>query len=551
MRVDDSWRKLASNDIAVLVLWATAGVLLHTVTNGQYGFHRDELATLDDARSLEWGYVAYPPLTPFLARVAFTLFGPSLVGLRSFAAVALGLVLVLTGLMARHLGGGRQAQIVAALAAAIGGVAFGGGRLFQYVSFDYLWWVAAAYFMVRLLASDDPRWCLAIGAAIGLGMLTKYTMMFLTAGIATGFLLTPARRFLRSPWLWCGIALALMIFLPNLLWQMRHHFVSLDFLKSIHARDVSIGRTDSFVLDQFWIATNPPTVPLWLAGLFYLFATTDGRRYRPIGWMFIVPFVLFVVGKARGYYLAPGYPMLFAAGAVWGERWVASLSTRRALVIRRTTWRALAIGALVDAAIVLPIAPPGSLWWQFADRANGGNFNEEIGWPEFVQTIASIRDSLPVEERSRLGILAGDSGQAGAINLYGSTLKLPRAICGMNSHWLRGYGDPPPETVIVVGMSRDFAQRAFESCQIAGHVSNRFGIGNSTIRNPDIFVCHSLQQPWPQFWRGFQYYGSVRLPSLKEAWSGNELGSVCWQHVSAGELAGGHPSFQQISNRGY
>jgi hypothetical protein len=198
MRVGDSWRKLASSDLAVLVLWATAGVLLHTVTNGQYGFHSDELATLDDARSLAWGYVAYPPLTPFLARVAFILFGPSLIGLRLFPAVALGLVLVLTGLMARHLGGGRQAQIVAALAAAIGGIAFSGGTLFQYVSFDYLWWVAAAYSMVRLLTSDDPRWCLAVGAAIGLGMLTKYTMIFLAVGIAAGFLFTPARRYLRS-----------------------------------------------------------------------------------------------------------------------------------------------------------------------------------------------------------------------------------------------------------------------------------------------------------------------------------------------------------------
>jgi hypothetical protein len=129
-------------------------------------------------------------------------------------------------------------------------------------------------------------------------------------------------------------------------------------LKSIHARDIHIGRTDTFVLDQFWIATNPPTVPLWLAGLFYLFATHDGKRYRPIGWMFIVPFALFVIGRGRGYYMAPAYPMLLAAGAVWGEWWVASLSSRRALVIRRTTWIALAIGALVDAALVLPIAPP-------------------------------------------------------------------------------------------------------------------------------------------------------------------------------------------------
>jgi len=258
------------------------------------------LAILDDARSLTWGYVAYPPVTPFLARIAFILFGPSLIGLRFFAAVALGIVLVVTGLMACHLGGGRQAQIVAALAAAIGGVAFSGGALFMYVSFDYLWWVAAAYFMVRLLASDDPRWCLAVGAAIGLGMLTKYTMMFLAVGIAAGFLFTPARRYLRSPWLWCGVAIAFVIFLPNCIWQIQHHFVSLDFLRSIHARDIRIGRTDRFVLNQFWSATNPATVPLWLAGLFYLFATQDGKRYRPIGWMFIIPFVLFVIGRGRG-----------------------------------------------------------------------------------------------------------------------------------------------------------------------------------------------------------------------------------------------------------
>jgi 4-amino-4-deoxy-L-arabinose transferase-like glycosyltransferase len=192
---------LASNDVAVLALWAAAGVLLHIVTDGQYGFHRDELATLDDARSLAWGYVAYPPVTPFLARVAFILFGPSLIGLRFFAAMALGLVMVLTGLMARRLGAGRQAQVVAALAAVIGGVAFSGGTLLQYVSFDYLWWVAAAYFMVRLLASNDPRWCLAVAAMIGLGMLTKYTIIFLVVGIAASLLFTSARLVSDlSPW---------------------------------------------------------------------------------------------------------------------------------------------------------------------------------------------------------------------------------------------------------------------------------------------------------------------------------------------------------------
>ena len=217
---------------------------------------------------------------------------------------------------------------MAALAAAISGAAFSAGTLFQYVSFDYLWWVAAAYFMVRLLASDDPRWCLAVGAAIGLGMLQNTPLCFWLWALSPACFLH--RRDVISAARGFGAALlSVVIFLPNFLWQIKHHFISLDFLKSIHARDVRIGRTDSFVLDQFWVATNPPTVPLWLAGLFYLFATQEGKRFRPIGWMFIMPFLLFMIGRARGYYMAPAYPMLFAAGAVWGERWVASLSSRR------------------------------------------------------------------------------------------------------------------------------------------------------------------------------------------------------------------------------
>jgi hypothetical protein len=283
--------------------------------------------------------------------------------------------------------------------------------------------------------------------------------------------------------------------------------VTLDFLRNIHARDVRMGRTDNFVIEQFWVTTNPATVPLWLAGLFYLFFTQEGKRYRTIGWMFIVPFALFVIAKGRAYYMAPGYPALMAAGAAWGERWVGSLSLPRALAIRRTTRNALVVGGLVVAALVLPIAPPGSFWWQLTDKAIGGNFNEQIGWPELVQTVAGIRDGLPIEDKSRLGILVGDSGMAGAINLYGPALGLPRAICGMNSHWFRGYGNPPPETVIVVGMTRVFAESAFKSCEIAGHVTNRFGVRNSSIPNTEIFVCHGLREPWSSFWQHIRSFG--------------------------------------------
>src|SRR5271165_413184 len=186
--------------VSVLMVIAALRILLQTLANIHYGFHRDELATLDDARYLAWGYVAYPPVTPFLGRVALELFGTSLRGVRFFPALAEAVAVVLSGLMARELGGKRLAQVVAALAVAIAPVSLFSGAVLQYVAFDYVWWVLTAYFLIRLLRTEDPRWWLAVGAAIGMGMMTKYTMIFLVAGIAAGVLLTNTRRYLRSPW---------------------------------------------------------------------------------------------------------------------------------------------------------------------------------------------------------------------------------------------------------------------------------------------------------------------------------------------------------------
>jgi 4-amino-4-deoxy-L-arabinose transferase-like glycosyltransferase len=499
--------KRVSADFAILAALALIGVLLHTLTNGQYGFHRDELATLDDARYLAWGYVAYPPVTPFIARMALELFGPSLAGVRLFAAMAQAAALVLTGLMARQLGGGRPAQIVAALAVAISPVSLSAGALFQYVSFDYLWWVAAAYSIIRLLRSEDPRWWLAVGVVIGLGMMTKYTVVFLVAGVIAGVLLTPARRYLRSPWLWCGVALSLAIFLPNFIWQVHHGFISLDFLSHIHARDVRIGRTQNFLIDQLLVAANPFTILLWVAGLFYFLVARDGKRFRLLGWMFVVPLMLFLLAKGRGYYMAPAYPMLLAAGAVLEARAVASLAAGRARLVRGHTCVTLAVGAALAIAVVLPIAPVNSSWWKVANRIDD-DFREEIGWPELVDTIAGIHASLSPGERAHVSILAGNYGEAGAIDLYGPAHGLPKAISGINSYWARGYGDPPPRTLIVVGISREFLERNFESCVLAGHVANRYGVENEeTTRHPDLFVCGQPREPWPVFWKQFQYYG--------------------------------------------
>src|SRR5580658_6399738 len=251
------------NTLVVVGIALTVAVA-HLLTNGRYGFHRDELQVLSDARHLDWGFVAYPPLTPFLERIGLGIFGLSLVGLRLFSVIAQAAAVVVTGLMARELGGGRWAQATAALAVAVSPLPLFEGTEFQYTTFDYLWWVLIAYFTIRLLRTGNPRWWLAIGAAVGLGLLTKYSIVFYIAGILAGVVLSRARTFLKSPWFYAGIGLAFLICLPNFLWQLRHEFISYHFLQHIHARDVGQGRADGFLKDQVLICINPFVAPVCL-----------------------------------------------------------------------------------------------------------------------------------------------------------------------------------------------------------------------------------------------------------------------------------------------
>ncbi len=491
------------SDTALLIYIALATVIVHLITGRNYGFHRDELATLEDARHLARGYIAYPPVTPFFGRISLLLFGTSLTGFRFFAAVAEAAAVVITGLMARDLGGRRRAQMVAAVAALPFCIA--AGTLMQYVSFDYLAWVLTAYFFIRLLKTEDPRWWTAIGAGIGFGLMSKYSIVFFVAGLLVGMLLTSARRYLLSKWFWVGVGVAFLIFLPNFLWQVQHGFISIDFLKHIHARDVRIGRTENFLPGQLNLILL--AFPLCLAGLYFYFVAGAGRRFRTVGWMYVVPLLLFVIGKGRAYYLGAAYPMLYAGGAVWGEQWLASMKRGTANLVRALAWVALLADVVLMSALFLQIAPVNSSWWKFAIKSNG-DFVEEIGWPELVRIVAQIRDSLPVEDRAHLGILAGNYGEAGALNLYGPEYGLPRAISGINSFWQRGYGDPPPQTLIVVGLSQGFLERQFASCQLAAHVWNHYGVQNEETRDhPDIYVCRGLKQSWPEFWKSFRYYG--------------------------------------------
>jgi 4-amino-4-deoxy-L-arabinose transferase-like glycosyltransferase len=490
------------NDFAILMAIAAGTLLVHLLAAGRYGFNRDELSFLEDARHLSWGYVAYPPLTPFFGRLALGLFGTSLVGFRFFSALVQAVSVVLTGSMAKDMGGGRAAQVVAACASIP--FSLGVGALMQYMSFDYFAWVLTAFFLVHLIKTSNPRYFVLVGASIGLGMLAKYTMLFLAIGVLAGLLLSDTRKYLRTIWPWLGLLISLIIVAPNFLWQAQHHFVTYDFLRFIHQRDVAEGLTQSFLPDQLEMTLL--SFPLWIAGLYFCLRTREGRNFRALAWTFLVTLGLFLLAKGRGYYLAPAYPMLYAVGAVWGERWVSTLTVARAKKIRVAVAAALTLNILGAMAVALPLAPVPSAWFRLADKVNV-TLRDEIGWEDLVTTLTQVRDSLPAESRAQLGILAENYGEVGAINLYGPSHGLPRAMSGVNSSWERGYGDPPPQTLIIVGFPRAFVEANFASCRLAAQNTNSLGVVNEeTTERRDIFVCGPPKAGWQQFWRTFQYF---------------------------------------------
>lgn len=489
-------------EIALLLTIAGAVALLHLLTNGRYGFHRDEFQFLSDAKHLDWGFVAYPPVTPALERIGLELFGVSLVGLRLFSVLAQSAAIILTGLMARELGGGRWAQVAAAVSVALSPLPIFEGTEFQYSSFDYLWWVWIAYLVVRLLRSDDARWWLGIGAVLGIGLETKYTILFYIVGILGGMILTPARKFFATRWFWAGVGIALLIFLPNFLWQSRHGFISQQFLQHIHARDVGEGRAKGFLWQQVVICANLFATPLWVAGLV---ALRRSPRYRMLAWMYLIPLALFFFGNGRSYYLAAAYPMLFAMGGVVGERWVAG---RRewAVAIRASYFVGVALCGALFIAILVPVASGGRLK-AFALK-NSDDLREEIGWDDLVKTVAGIRDGLPAAQQQSVGVITGNYGEQGAIEILGPAYHLPAPISMTNSAWLRGYPTPQPTTLIVLGFTREAVDRAFSGCRVAGRNGNSEGVRNEESQyHPEIFVCDAPRLPWPEFWRKYQSFG--------------------------------------------
>ncbi len=270
----------------------------------------------------------------------------------------------------------------------------------------------------------------------------------------------------------------------------------------IHARDVRLGRADEYYADQLRFTMFG--LPLAVAGLVSL---VRSDRFRLLSAFYIGPFVLFALLRGRGYYLLPAYPVLYAAGAVAFERVLTARSRLTRASIRAVVFTAMVADAAAVAWAYLPVWKPNSPGWNWQMK-NNYDMADEVGWPEFVAQVAAVRDTLTSDERSHLGILANNYGEAGSLALYGPQYGLPTPISSTNGFHARGYGSIPPEIVIVVGSRLGDQQLNFASCAVAGIVAIPFGVKNEeSIDHPEILVCRHLRKPWPEAWKKSQVFG--------------------------------------------
>lgn len=505
---------VAQFGLAVVALLALGKLVLHLATTGRfgYGYFVDEVYYLAIADHLAWGYVDMPPLFPALVALVKATLGSSLFAIRLMPALAGAGLVLLTGLFARRFiggGGGVWAQAMAALAVITAPIFLAMHDLLTMNALEPLIWTGCAWLLVRLLDGEDPRLWLAFGALAGLGLNTKHSMAFFGVGIVIGLLATPARHIFRERWIWLGGLVALALVLPNLIWMISHGFPHLEMLANIaeNGRNVSLNPIE-FMAQQI-LMFNPLAFPLWLAGLAWLLFGREGRRYRPLGIAYLAVIALMLVLDGRVYYPAPVYPMLFAAGGAACERFLA-VGRRRLL---RPAWTAVLLisGALLAPAFV-PILPPetfiryaqatgiqqpriethrmGPLPQLFADR---------FGWREMAEVVAGIYHRLPPHERAKAAIFGQNYGQAGAIDLYGPQLGLPKAISGHLAYHDWGPRSYTGEVMIVMDDDRETLEQIFESVEWAGRVEHRYSM---PYQHFDVFVCRrprmTLAEIWPR-----------------------------------------------------
>jgi hypothetical protein len=496
---------------AVLVgLIALTKLVLHLAAAGRYGYFRDELYYIACSRHLDWGYVDQPPLIALVTWLELHIGGTSLHSLRFTPAIAGTALLILTAFLAREIGARKFGIWFASLATACVGVSFVMDYLLTMNAFEPLFWTGCAYILVRIVNTANQKLWLWFGVLAGIGLQNKYSMGIFALGVVIGLLLTPEREALAQLWIWIGGIVAFVIFLPNLIWNMRHHWPFVELMHNIKAsgRDVDLGAV-RYVAEQLFVVT-PVTLLVAVVGLVYLFFSKDGRRYQSLAWAYLVTLVIIIVMKGKNYYIVPAYPMLLAAGAV---------AIERVAEHRHWAWVKPAIVTVMLASLLLllPLGLPvlsaeGFLRYEsklpfslpVSEKGHRGAampqyYSDQFGWEEMAAAVARAYNSLPPEEQRQACIGASNYGEAGAIDFFGPKYGLPNAISGHQNYFLWGPHNCTGKVLILLGDRPDEWKGRCDRVDVVTELYHPYAI---RFENKPVLVCRrlkaNLQEIWPR-----------------------------------------------------
>lgn len=459
---------------------------LHLATNGTLGFHTDELYYLDCGRHPAFGYVDFPPIVPLLARLETGLLGVTPWTLRLLPSLLSGALVALCGFYVRRLGGSLWLQGIALIAGIAAPYIVGSGDVYQTVIFDVAAWMVALYWFLCVLIDRRPRDWIYLGIALGIGLEVKYTIVGLIAGITIAVLLTPSlRKELRTRYPWIAGAITLLIWAPNLAWQVVNGFPSLTYVTNHQGSGGGIG----IYLIEFGLYVSL-LLPLWIAGMISLFRSPS---LRPIGIASVVPLVLFLfVGKS--YYAASTIPVAMAQGLMALSR-IESRRLRSALGIAVVLGSALGFVAL--AQLTLPITPANRLHATGLD-AKSEVFADSVGWDDVANQVTQIYRGLPASERSTTVIISAYVGVPGALHVFGNPKILPDLISPQLTDW---YWLPPHLTAtsaLMVDYTPSDVAWMCDSPTLIAHLTVPYQVMGLEQGAPVTFC--QLKAPIPQIW---------------------------------------------------
>lgn len=495
---------------AILLGLAALPILIALAArSSSYGYFSDTFYYLACSEHLAWGYVDHPPLSIALLALIRAILGDALWALHLLPALAVAGAVFLTGLMARRLGAGTFGQGLAALAAVVTPVYLVNSSVYSMNAFDLLFWCLGAYVILGILKNDTPKGWLLFGLIAGLGLQNKLSMGFFGLGLCVALVLTPNRKYIGSKvngkfrpglYLWGGGALAMLIFLPHLIWQILNDWPTIEFMRNSTA--LHGASPVEFLLFQVQ-GMHPFNFPIWLAGLYFYLFSRRGKPYRMMGIIYVSIFILLILQGTRAYYLAVAYPMLFAGGAVLIESFV-----------ERGKWRGRILKPLIVTALVastafmlpgfLPVMAPDQL---LALQESLGmpaevpqHLADRLCWVEFVAEIARVYETLPEEDRNECVIATDLYHTAGAIDFFGKQYGLPPARSNHNNYWLWGPGDTSWDVAILVGGPKVSLEDVFSEVVEAGRPSCEYT--DRMRRNDPIYVCRELKRPIAEVWAG-------------------------------------------------